>query len=162
MLTAQMHTTKEGTSSAAGQTEAGFWAGSVESSTARLCRGYGPCPSRTAAGDTNTYRLKAVAVSLPIGKENSTRERSMRSCPTHKCLPQRKELRVQPDKRRQAFWVVSGERSTARQCRGCGPCPSRTAAEDTNTYRLKAVAASLPIGKQNSCLLYTSPSPRDS
>ena len=123
-----MPTTKEGTSSAAGQTEAGFWAASVEGSTARLCRGYGPCPSRTAAGDTNTYRLKAVAVSLPIEKENSTRERPMRSCPTHKCVPQR-NFRVQTDRRRRAFWAVSAEKSTARH----GPCPCCTPAGDTDS-----------------------------
>ena len=59
-------------------------------------------------------------------------ERSRRSCPTHKCLVQSKELREQLD-RRQAFWAVPGERSTARQCRGYGTCPSRTAAGDKNT-----------------------------
>ena len=111
-----------------------LWSLSGERSTARQCRGYGPCPSRTAAGDTNTYRPKPAAVSLYIGKqippENVPRDHAQH---TNKCLPQRKELRVQLDRPRQAFWAVSGERSTARQSRGYGPCPSRTAAGGTNT-----------------------------
>ena len=48
-------------------------------------------------------------------------------------MPTTKELRAQLDRRIQAFWTVSGERSTARQCRGYGPCPSRTAAADADT-----------------------------
>ena len=35
--------------------------------------------------------------------------------PSIQGLPQRKELRVQPDRRRQAGWAVPGARSTARQ-----------------------------------------------
>ena len=58
----------------------------------------------------------------------------MRPCPTHKCLPQRKYLRVQLNRRMQAYLAVFGERSTARQCRGYGPCPSRSAAGHICVY----------------------------
>ena len=77
-------------------------------------------------------------------------ERSTRLCPTHKRLPQSKELRVQLDRRKQAFWAVSGERISARHRRGYGPSPSRTAACDTNTDSKLEQTASLPFGKQNS------------
>ena len=75
----------------------------------------------------------------------------MRSCqcPTRKCLPQRKELRLQLERRRQAFWAVSGEGSTARQCRGYGAVPESYSCWRYE-YRLKAAAASLPSGKQSS------------
>ena len=40
----------------------------------------------------------------------------MLSCPMQNAyVPQRKELRVQPDRRRQAVWAVPGAKSTARQ-----------------------------------------------
>ena len=54
---------------------------------------------------------------------------------------------MQLDRRRQVFWTFSGERSTARQCRGYGPCPSRSAAG----YCIYIYTASpLPVRKQNS------------
>ena len=100
---------------------------SGERNTARQCRGYGPCPSRTAAGDTNAD-LKAAAASLPFGNQNSAPQFFNAAVISRNCtsvhehvrgfhiiilitqglqgLPQRHELRVQSDRRRQAVWAV--------------------------------------------------------
>ena len=75
------------------------------------------------------YRLKAVAAPLPFGKQNSAAQIfnaaveiapvSMRGfhiiMPIAQGLPKRNELRVQPDRRRQAVWAVPRARSAARQ-----------------------------------------------
>ena len=121
MPNTQMPTTKEGTSSVARQTEAAFLAVSGERSTARQCRGCGQCPSRTVAGDSNADS-KLQQHPFPLEKKHPPHNFSMAPVsmtgfhtimPITQSLPQRNELRTQPDRRRQAAWAVPRGRNTA-------------------------------------------------
>ena len=97
----------------------------------RDSREYGPCPSRTAAADTYTADPKfwhLFPLEKMMVKQNSAhtlhpavkiarvspREFHV-SMPNTQGLPQRNELRVQPDRRRQAVWVVPRAGSAVRQ-----------------------------------------------
>ena len=121
-----------------------IWAVSGEISTARQCRKYGACTSRTADADTDTtdsmlrqhpfallrnylvWKNKIHRTILHAAVEVA--RVSLRGfhaiMPSTRGLPQSNELRVQPDRRRQAVWAVLRAKSTARP--SGVPCPSRT------------------------------------
>ena len=111
------------------------------------------CVCRTAAADTDTADPKLQQHIFPLEKTTvkhipphnlhpaaEIARMSFKgfhaSMPNTQGLSRRDELRVQPDRRRQAACAVPRARSAARQSQEYGPCPSRTAAADKTDPKL--------------------------